>query len=255
MSSKVLVSQADGVLELTLNRPDKKNALDIEMYEALTVALLDGLADPTVRVVLFAGAGGAFTSGNDLVDFMQSPPTSESSPVMRFLSTIATYPKPMVAAVQGAAVGIGTTLLLHCDLAYASETALFKMPFVQLGLVPEAGSSLLVPALVGHRRATELLVLGEKFGADEALRMGFVNAVVPTAELLATARTGAARLAALPPEAVRQTKALLRAAYPSLKETLSREGATFIDRLGSPETAEAITAFLEKRTPDFSKLA
>lgn len=255
MSSKVLVSKADGVLELTLNRPDKKNALDIEMYDALTEALLEGLADPTVRAVLFLGAGGAFTSGNDLVDFMQSPPTSESSPVMRFLSTIASYPKPMVAAVQGAAVGIGTTLLLHCDLAYASETALFKMPFVQLGLVPEAGSSLLVPALVGHRRATELLLLGEKFGADEALRMGFVNAVVPTAELAATARAAAAKFGALPPEAVRQTKALLRAAFPGLKETLSREGETFIGRLKSPETAEAITAFLEKRAPDFSRFA
>lgn len=255
MSESILIHRADGVLALTLNRPTRKNALNLSMYEALTEALRGAQSDPEVRVVLFRGEGDTFCGGNDMADFLKNPPTGPSSPVMQFLAALAGSELPLVCAVQGGAVGIGTTMLLHCDLAYAADDAFFKMPFVQLGLCPEAGSSLLVPGLVGQARAFELLVLGERFDAAQAEQMGFVNRVVPRASLDAAAREAAARIAALPPDAVRTSKALLRAPQrEAVQRTIAEEGSAFVERLSSPEAKEAISAFFDKRKPDFAKL-
>jgi enoyl-CoA hydratase/carnithine racemase len=192
-----------------------------------------------------------FTGGNDLADFMMDPPTGPESPVFRFLQAAVTFPKPLIAAVEGPAIGIGTTILLHCDLAYASPDAKLKMPFVDLGLVPEAASSLLLPQLAGRVRAAEMLLFGEVIPADRAHEVGLVNDVVAAPVAHALAR--AAVLAAKPPAAVRLTKALLgHATAEAVGDALAREGALFIERLGSPEAAEAFSAFFEKRAPDFS---
>ncbi|HLT48503.1 MAG TPA: enoyl-CoA hydratase [Rubricoccaceae bacterium] len=243
-----------GILRLTLARPEKKNALTRAMYEALTAALDAARDDRAVRVVVLAGSGGSFTAGNDLTDFLNDPPTGEDSPVFRFLRAVSTFPKPLLAAVEGPAVGVGTTVLLHCDLVYAAPTARFRLPFVALGLVPEAASSLLLPRTVGPKRAAELLFFGEPFSADEAFQFGLVNAVVAEGELEARVLARARDLAAKPPAAVRLTKALLRAPQAeAVAATLREEAAHFVDRLGSSEAQEALTAFLEKRAPDFSR--
>ncbi|MCB9680673.1 MAG: enoyl-CoA hydratase [Alphaproteobacteria bacterium] len=256
MSSLVQTHVDANVLTLSLNRPDRKNALTRDMYTALTAALADAASAPEVRAVVVRGEGSAFCGGNDLGDFLQHPPTGDDSPVMQFLFAIATFPKPLIAAVHGPAVGIGTTLLLHCDHAIAATNALFKMPFVQLGIVPEAASSLLVPQLVGHRRAMEVLALGEAFDASTALQLGFVNAICAPEALDAEVGAVAARYAALPPAAVRLTKQLLKAPQAEAVAAVMRtEGATFMERLSSPEAVEAMTAFLQKRAPDFSRFS
>ena len=246
-------AETDGhVLHLVLDRPDKKNALTRAMYAALADALEAAAADGSVRAAVLSGRGGVFTGGNDLGDFMVDPPTGPDSPVFRFLRAAVGFPKPLVAAVEGPAIGIGTTILLHCDLAYASPTALFKMPFVDLGLVPEAASSLLLPRLAGQVRASELLLFGEAFEARTALEVGLVNAVVE--DPVAHALERAAVLAGKPPSAVRLTKALLRSdTADAVGATMAREGELFVERLGSPEAEEAFTAFFEKRAPDFSR--
>ena len=246
-------AEADGgVLTLTIARPAKKNALTRAMYAALADALEGAVGDAAVRAVVVRGSDGVFTAGNDLGDFMMDPPTDPGSPVFRFLQAVATFPKPLVAAVEGPAIGIGTTLLLHCDLAYAAPGATFKMPFVDLGLVPEAASSLLLPRLAGQARAAELLLLGESFSAETAAQVGLVNEVVEDPAARAAERAG--QLARKPPSAVRQTKALLRHdTAGAVGETMAREGALFVDRLQSPEAQEAFTAFFEKRAPDFSR--
>jgi enoyl-CoA hydratase/carnithine racemase len=245
---------ADGVATIEIARPDKKNALTLAMYESMTDAVNAAIADPSVRALLITGQPGVFTAGNDLEDFMQRPPSGEDSPVFRFMQALAACEKPVVAAVTGVAVGIGATLLLHCDLVYMSEDAHLSMPFVALGLVPEFASSVLVPQLMGRARATEKLLLGEPITASEAVEFGLANALLPAADVLPHARRMAARFNALPPGAVRATKHLMRS---GLKDSTARaireEAAVFVERLKSPEAKEAFQAFFARRKPDFSK--
>ncbi|MFN3596872.1 MAG: enoyl-CoA hydratase [Rubricoccaceae bacterium] len=245
-------SDLDGhVLRLTLARPEKKNALTRAMYAELARALAHAADDPAVRVALLAGEGGAFTAGNDLGDFVADPPADDASPVFQFLRAVSQFPKPLVAAVEGPAIGIGTTVLLHCDLVYAAPGARFQLPFVRLGLVPEAASSLLLPLVAGYVRAAEWLLLGEPFSAEDARAAGLVNDVVP--EVRAHALERARALAALPPRAVRQTKALLgRTRRGPVAEAIRAEAERFTEALRSPEAHEAFTAFFEKRPADFS---
>ena len=253
--SHVLVEQRGTILHVALNRPEKKNALTHGMYTALADALERVEQEPGLRVTFITGTADCFTSGNDMVYFMHNPPISAESPVSRFLNALRTATKPIVAAVNGPAVGVGTTLLLHCDLAYAGRSARFQMPFVSLGLCPEAGSSLLLPMMVGHRKAAQLLMLAETFGADDARDYGFVNAVFDDADYQEKAWAKAEQLAAMPPASVRLAKAQMKATFPQLGEVMAAEGAAFMARLKSPEAMEAMGAFLQKRKPDFSKFS
>ncbi len=254
-SAHIQVLREPGILTIRFNRPEKKNAITVAMYDAMAAAIGEAERDPGVRVIQFTAAGEAFTAGNDLGDFMSNPPTSETSPVFKFLFALASAIKPIVAAVDGIGVGIGLTLLLHCDLVYASERAKLRAPFVDLGLVPEAASSLLLPRLIGHQRAAELLLLGETLTAARAHELGLVTAVVPAAELAARALDACKRLAAKPPAALRLTKQLLKeAGHQAVPERIRHEAVHFGHQLASAEVKEAISAFFEKRTPDFSKL-
>ncbi len=246
----------EGILTIRINRPEKKNALNLAMYRALSEGLRLAGDNDAVRVVVIAGTDGCFTSGNDLADFMAVPPTGGDSPVMTFLQAISTFRKPIVAAVTGSAVGVGVTMLLHCDLVYAVADAVFQLPFVNLGLCPEAGSTLLFPRLMGHQRAAELLLLGEPFSAEQACRVGLVNEVCPAGELVALVGRKALQLAARPAAAVRLTKELLKRDFAAeLENTIAVEGEYFIARLESPEAAEALQAFMEKRKPDFNRFS
>lgn len=244
----VLIETLDAVRVIRLARPEKKNALTEAMYGALTEALDAARDDAAVRVVLMTGAPGVFTAGNDIADFLQHPPTSEHSAVFRFLHGLVEFPKPIVVAVDGAAVGIGTTLLLHCDLVVATARAKFALPFARLALVPEAGSSLLLPMVAGYQRAAEWLLLGEPFGGEEAHRAGLVNRLVAPEALEDTAMGLASALAALPAEAVRLTKRLLR--EPLREATMGairREAGVFVERLQSAEARGAFAAFLGRK--------
>lgn len=253
MSDLVRTETRAGVLHVTLARPEKKNALTLGMYDALREAL-EAAAAPEIRVVLLTGSEGVFTAGNDLSDFVANPPRDESSPVFRFLRAVSTFEKPIVAAVAGPAVGIGTTVLLHCDLVFAADSARFALPFSKLALCPEAASSYLLPLAVGQAKAAEWLLLGEPFSAEEALVAGLVNAVVPEGALLATATARAEALAALPPASVRLTKHFLRAPHAeAVRHAMEAEAEQFLARLQSEEAAEAFTAFFEKRPADFSR--
>jgi enoyl-CoA hydratase/carnithine racemase len=244
----------NGVAVIEIARPEKKNALTQAMYTAMAEAIVAADADAAVRALLITGQPGIFTSGNDLEDFMQRPPASEESPVFRFMKALAECGKPVVAAVTGGAIGIGTTMLLHCDLVYVSDEARLAMPFVGLGLVPEYASSLLIPQRVGHAKAAELLLLGEPFNGERAVEMGIANAVLPAAEVVNHARRMAERFNALPPGAVRESKALMRRGQKALvQETIEVEAGIFATRLRSPEAMEAFQAFFQKRKPDFSK--
>ncbi len=253
MSEHVIITRAAGVLEIRLNRPDKKNALTGDMYAAMADAMAGSNTDPAVRAIILTGTGDAFTSGNDVRDFQQRAATNAESSSGRFLPTISTLKKPLIAAVNGMAIGIGTTMLMHADLIIAARSASFRMPFTPLGLVPEAGSSQLVPQAIGLRRANALLLLGDAIDAATAAEWGLINQVVDDAALMETARALAARLAALPPEAVRQTKALIRHGAPGLAERMAEELVVFRQRVASPEAGEAFAAFVEKRKPDFSR--
>jgi enoyl-CoA hydratase/carnithine racemase len=253
-SSDVRVDVSDRVLTLQIDRPAKKNALTLAMYDAMTKALDRALEDPQIRVVLLRGSEGCFTAGNDLLDFMQRPPSSADSPVGRFLEALVGHPKPIVAAVEGIAIGVGTTMLLHCDLVYATPTTRFQLPFVPLGLGPEAGSSLLLPQLCGHQRAAELLLLGEPFDGAKAFELGLVNRLVEPDGLHAWARDRAVTLATLPPASIRLTKRLLRAPMrATLEAVMNDESTAFFERLRAPEATEAMSAFFAKRKADFSR--
>ncbi|MBX7084600.1 MAG: enoyl-CoA hydratase [Nannocystaceae bacterium] len=253
-SSEIAVALDQHVLTITIDRAAKKNALTLAMYDAMTAALQRARDDAAVRVIVLRGSGGHFTAGNDLMDFMQQPPSSNDSPVGRFLDLLVTHPKPILAAVEGVAIGIGTTLLLHCDLVWAATGARLQLPFVPLGLSPEAGSSLLLAQRCGHVRAAELLLLGEPFGPERARELGLVNEVVEATALHDRVRERAAAIAALPPASVRATKALMRApVLAALQTVMHSEAEVFFARLRSPEAAEAMSAFFGKRRPDFSR--
>jgi enoyl-CoA hydratase/carnithine racemase len=248
----------NGVATIEIARPEKKNALTVAMYQALAEALNAAREDGAVRAVLITGQPGIFTSGNDVEDFLTRPPgqgsDSMDSPVFRFMRALLDCDKPVVAAVTGAAIGIGTTMLLHCDFVYVSDEARLAMPFVALGLVPEYASSLVVPQLMGHRRAAEKLLLGDPFTPEQAVDCGIASAVLPAAEVVAHARRVAERFNALPPGAVREAKQLMRAPERErLLQTIRTEGEIFGRRLRSPEAMEAFQAFLQKRKPDFSR--
>lgn len=242
-----------GVLTLTFDRPSRKNALTAAMYATLAEHLVDAASDPATRVAVIQGAEDVFTAGNDVEEFLQSPPTDSEAPVFRFLRALASFPKPLVAAVCGPAVGIGTTLLLHCDFVYCGDNALFSLPFVNLGLCPEAGASVLLASRIGATAATEKLMLGEPFAADEAVALGLVNRVLPAPEVASFAQGQAARLAARPAAALAATKELLRGPQrAAVLEAIEREGRMFGELLRGPAAKEAFAAFLGKRRPDFS---
>ena len=252
--SDILIHTEAGVMTLTLNRVDKKNSITAAMYSTLADALDQAKADAAVRVVLLQGDATVFSAGNDIGDFLHKPPAGQDSPVFRFLHGIAAFPKPIVAAVCGPAVGIGTTMLLHCDLVYAGDNAAFALPFVNLGLCPEAASSLLVPQMFGYHRAAEALLLGEPFMAEAALEVGLVNRVVPPTEANAIAQAQARKLAAKPISSLIETKRLMKKGQAALvAQQMTEEGAVFGRMLGEPAAREAFTAFMEKRKPDFSQ--
>ena len=243
----------NGVATIEIARPQKKNALTAEMYAAMAAALQAADADAAVRAVLIVGQPGVFTSGNDIDDFMNRPPATIDAPVFDFMRALVASSKPVVAAVTGAAIGIGTTMLLHCDLVYVSDEARLAMPFASLGLVPEFASSLIVPALVGHVQAAEKLLLGDPFTAEDAVEMRIANAVLPAGEVVRHARRMAERFNSLPPGAVRDSKRLMRrASQAAVLEAIEAEAEVFRQRLSSTEATEAFSAFFQKRKPDFS---
>lgn len=250
----ISIEQANGICTIRFNRPEKKNAITGAMYQAMADALAAAEADSAVRVVVFAGHPGIFTAGNDLEDFLKQPPQGENSSVFRFMAALKGASKPVVAAVSGAAVGIGTTMLLHCDLVYASDNAKFSMPFSQLGLCPEFASSLLLQRVAGYQRAAEKLMLGEAFYAEEALEMGLVNRVLPPQEVNGYAQAQAAKLAAKPLASLKATKQLMKMSQPAqLNPVMDAELQQFGTLLRGPAAKEAISAVMEKRKPDFSK--
>lgn len=246
---EILAERQDGVLQVRMHRPDKKNALTLAMYAALAVVLAEAARDAAIRVVVLTGNGDSFTSGNDIADFLAAPPTGEDSPVFQFLAALRQFEKPLIAAVNGMAVGIGVTLLLHCDLIYVRAGAMLSLPFVNLGLCPEGGSSLLLPRLIGYPRAAELLLLGEPFSAEQALAWGLINGIGADADAtLDLALVKARRLAGQPAEAVRLAKALLkRGEAGAVQDTIAVESRNFVERLRSPEATAALRAFVERR--------
>jgi len=255
MTEGVKTELSDGVLVVTLARPDKKNAITGAMYNAMSDALHRAETDDAVKVVLFQGEGDSFTAGNDLADFAaQSKSNSdEESPAFRFITALGDASKPLVEAVQGNAVGIGTTMLLHCDLVFLAEGARLITPFVNLALVPEAASSWLLPARIGHARAYQMFALGEPMEAAAAVASGLANAVFPVAEVRQKAMAAAVKLTLRPAGSLKATKSLMREVE-RIQSQIGIEGALFKERLKSPEAREAFTAFAERRPPDFSKL-
>ena len=251
----IQTERKDDVLRITIDRPEKKNALTGAMYTALADAVEQGDANPDVRVMLLHGNGDSFTAGNDLEDFLANQWKGQAvPPAVRFITTVVHAKKPIVAAVQGSAVGVGVTILLHCDLVYAADNAKLMMPFVSLGIVPEAASTVLLPLQIGHQLASELLMLGTPISAQRAYELGMVNAVVPADALLPTAMNAAQMLAEKPAAALRATKALMKkAGETELERALREEVQVIAECLGSPETREALTAFLQKRKPNFKQ--
>jgi enoyl-CoA hydratase/carnithine racemase len=251
----ILIHHDAGVCTITLNRLAKKNSITSAMYQAMADALAAANDDAATRVVVIQGHETIFSAGNDIADFLNKPPSTQDSPVFKFLHGIASFTKPLIAAVNGPAVGVGTTLLLHCDLVYAGDNAAFSMPFVNLGLCPEAGSSLLVPQLMGYHRAAEALLLGEPFMAEAALEVGLVNRVVPPLETNTYAQSVARRLATKPLSSLIETKRLMKKNQaPLVTQVINEEAISFGRMLREPAAREAFGAFMEKRKPDFAKV-
>jgi enoyl-CoA hydratase/carnithine racemase len=256
MSEFILVDDAEGIRTIRFNRPDKKNALTRAMYTAAAEALESGDTDNSIRVFIIAGSENCFTAGNDIVDFMQNPPeigAKEMPPVEHFMTALLNATKPVVAAVDGLAIGIGVTMLLHCDIAYASERSTFKTPFVDLALAPEYGSSQVMPRIFGRAVASELLLLGNVWNPDRALTVGLLTGVTNWESLEETARIAARTLAAKAPAAMRASKALITRPEDKLVDRIKVEGKLFAELLKSEEFTEAATAFMERRKPDFAK--
>ena len=252
--AEIAQGTAGRVARVVLDRPEKKNAITAEMYVQLAEALAAADADARVRAILLSGSKDCFTAGNDVADFLQRPPSGGGSPTWRFFEVLPNLAKPIVAAVGGPAIGIGTTLLLHCDLVYAASQARFQLPFVPLGIVPEFASTYLLPLLAGYQRAAELLLLGQPFDAEKAREVGMVTAVFPQEILFSEAEKTARVLASLPPESLRLTKQLLKKRHrQAIGEAIAEETKIFSERLSSPEAKEAMSAFMEKRKPDFSR--
>lgn len=257
MTADILTHAEAGVMTITLNRLARKNSITTAMYAALADAVAQARDDAAVRVVVIQGHETVFSAGNDIGDFLDQPPAgpAEERPVFRFMNGLATFPKPVIAAVCGPAVGIGTTLLFHCDLVYAGDNAAFSMPFVNLGICPEFASTLLVPQMFGYHRAAEALMLGEPFMAEAALEAGLVNRVLPPTEANGYANGIARKLAAKPSSSLAETKRLMKKGQQQLvQKQVQEEGAIFTRMLREPAAREAFGAFMEKRKPDFSKL-
>ena len=251
--TSILNNHEHGVLTLTLNRVDKKNALTADMYASLADGLAQAAANKDVRVVLLQGHETVFSAGNDIADFLQQPPADANSPVSRFLHGIAAFPKPLLASVCGPAVGVGTTMLLHCDLVYAGDNAAFSMPFVNLGLCPEAASSVLAVQLMGYQRAAEALLMGEPFMAETALELGLISRVLPPAEVNAYAQSQAQKMARKPLSSLMETKRLMKSSRtPQVIQQMQEESTVFARMLKEPAAIEAFSAFMEKRKPVFS---
>ena len=245
---------AEGVAIIEIARPEKKNALTLAMYQQMADAIGAAHDDSAVRAILIHGQPDIFTAGNDLEDFMKNPPADEKAPVFQFMAALGYAEKPVIAAVNGAAVGIGTTMLMHCDFAYCADNAMFSMPFVSLGLCSEFASSLLVPLNAGYHKAAEKLLLGEPMSAEEALEMRIVNRILPPNEVLDYARKQALRFNSLPPTSVRETKRLMKAGWRSVTEKIIQDEAmSFARMLRTEEAKEAFAAFFERRKPDFSR--
>ena len=256
-------TELNGVLNIELCRPEKKNAFTGAMYDTLAQILSSAEASPTIKVILLSGAGRAFSAGNDLEDFRDCPPSGPEAPAFQFLRTLAQTTKPIIAAVNGIAVGIGATMLFHCDLVYAQDSARFVFPFVSLGLIPEGASSLLLPRLVGHQRASEILFFGEPLSAEETRQIGLVNQVISDRSVLEYAQQQALRLTKLPFGSVRETKALLRRDVADVERTdptsavvarINAEAKIFAARVNGAAAKEAMAAFIDKRHPNFDGL-
>lgn len=252
--SNILHERTGNVLRIQLNRPKKLNAMTSGMYVALADILREAAKDEFTQVVLWHGAGDAFCAGNDIEDFLKNPPGPGESPQSQLMHALIDFDKPIVAAVQGAAIGGGTTMLLHCDFIYAGESAKFQMPFINLALVPEFGSSSIVPARVGHLRAAELVLLGSRYDAIRALGLGLVTQVVPDQDLLSFAMATAQKLAAKPAGALQASKRLIKQPFrQQILAAMKAENEEFSAQVRSADAKEALTAFLEKRAPDFTK--
>ena len=252
----IVTEHAGSILRVQFNRPTKRNAMTSAMYVALAGIFNEAAQDENTRVVLWHGAGDSFCAGNDIEDFLKNPPGPGESPQARLMEALVNFDKPIVVAVHGAAIGGGTTMLTHCDFVYAGESAKFKLPFIDLALVPEFGSSYAIPARIGHLRAAELFLLGEPFGAVRAAELGLVTRVVPDKKLFATAMEIAKKLAAKPGGALRASKRLLKQGFiDQVKAAVKLEGGEFSERLRSSEAKEAFSAFLEKRPPNFTHTA
>jgi enoyl-CoA hydratase/carnithine racemase len=251
---EIVTEHSESILRVVLNRPTKKNAMTSGMYLALAEVFKDAGKDERIRVVLWHGAGNSFCAGNDVEDFLKNPPGPGDSPQARLMNALIDFDKPLIAAVHGAAIGGGTTMLTHCDFVYAGESAKFQMPFINLAIVPEFGSSCTVPGRIGHIRAAELSLLGLPFDAKRAADLGFVTQIVPDQNLLATATETARRLAAKPAGALQASKRLMKRPFrEQIKAAMKAENEEFSTQIRSEDAKEALTAFLEKRPPDFTK--